>query len=323
MDKVSKNIVVIYTGDDWEREIPISYEQTRKAFERWHTLALERNIQMYRASVEWYDVDKNVFTKAWAFRDGEWKKIIMPINADLIYDKTPGASEHKLFDLKMAMSKNSIMFNSPLFRAMVDNKLSQYALFSEHMPKTLVVMNKQELEISIDEITTSKIVAKPLQGSGGFGIVIDEKSEILKNDFIYPMLLQEFIKNDNGIPGFSAEGELADLRITYINHQPLYALSRIAQNGSLFTNMHQGATSKRVPLEKIPENVWIMAEKITAKLKMFARAQYSLDFFFTETGKPVFIEMNSVPGLCLIEDLNDPELQKQDFEAFVNILPTE
>ena len=275
MQKESKNIVVIYTGSDWDMEVPISYEQTRKAFERWHMMALEKNIQMYRASVEWYDIEKNVFIRAWAFRDGKWRRIEKDITPDLIYDKTPGSSEHKLFDLKNA----------------------------------------------IEEIKTSKIVAKPLQGSGGFGIVIGDKETILKEKFIYPMLLQEFVKNENGIPGFSEKGELADLRITYINHQPLYALSRIAQGGSLFTNMHQGATSKRVPLEKIPPSVWEVTEKIVVKLKMFAKAQYSLDFFFDEKGKPFFIEMNTVPGLCLIEDLKDPELQQKDFDAFVEMLP--
>ncbi|HAR99877.1 MAG: ATP-grasp domain protein [Candidatus Moranbacteria bacterium GW2011_GWC2_37_73] len=313
----SKNIVVIYTGDDWDREIPISYEETRRAFEKWHTMALEKNIQMYRASVDWYDIKKNIFIKAWAFRSGKWQRVEKEITADLIYDKTPGSSEHKLFDLKMAMASNSIVFNNPLFRAMVDSKLSQYALFSEYMPKTFVAMNLNDLKIAIEKIKTSKIVAKPLQGSGGFGIVIGNKETILKEKFIYPMLLQEFVKNENGIPGFSEKGELADLRITYINHQPLYALSRIAQGGSLFTNMHQGATSKRVPLEKIPQSVLDVTEKITAKLKMFARAQYSLDFFFNEKGEPLFIEMNSVPGLCLIEALNDKELQQKDFDAFI------
>lgn len=320
MGKEEKNVVVIYTGDDWNREIPISYEQTRKAFEKWHTMALEKNIQMFRASVEWYDVKTSMFTKAWAFRDGVWKKVEKEISADLIYDKTPGSCEHNLFDLKMAMSKDTVVFNSPLFRTMVDSKLSQYGMFCEYMPKTVVALNKKNLIEAIDSIETSKIVAKPLQGSGGFGIIIGDKKTILKEEFTFPILLQEFIKNDNGIPGFSCEGELADLRITYINHKPLYALSRTAQKGSLFTNMHQGATSKRVPLEKIPENVWEMAEKIVAKLSIFSRAQYSLDFFFAENGKPFFIEMNSVPGLCLIEALNDPELQQKDFNAFIEIL---
>lgn len=320
MEKESKSVVVIYAGDDWYKTAPITYEQTRAAFERWHEMAIERNVQMYRASVEWYDAAAGSFSKAWAFRDGKWQKIEKEILPDLIYDKTPGACEHELFDLKMKMSERAIVFNSPLFRTMVDSKLSQYAMFSEYMPKTLVVSNEKELREGVEKISTSKIVAKPLQGSGGFGIIIGKKEEILKEKFSYPMLLQEFIKNNNGIPGFSGEGELADLRITYINHEPLYALSRIAQKGSLFTNMHQGATSKRVPLEMIPETVWAIAEKITDKLKMFSRAQYSLDFFFDEKGKPLFIEMNSVPGLCLIEALNDDELRQKDFDSFLSNL---
>ena len=243
------------------------------------------------------------------------------ISPDLIYDKTPGSQEHELFALKVSMGKNAIVFNSPLFRMMIDNKLSQYALFFEYMPQTLVALNESELTEAVEKIVTSRVVAKPLQGSGGFGIVIGSKEEILKESFVYPIILQEFIKNDNGIPGFSAEGELADLRITYINHMPLYALSRVAKNGSLFTNMHQGASSVRVPLEKIPENVLVMAEKIIARLMIFTKAQYSLDFFFDEKGTPFFIEMNSVPGLCLIEDLKDAELQRKDFEAFIELLP--
>jgi glutathione synthase/RimK-type ligase-like ATP-grasp enzyme len=321
MKKDNKNVVVIYTGDDWDKEIPITYRQTRAAFEKWHTMALEKDIQMYRASVEWYDVEKNVFKKAWAFRDGEWHKVEKEISPKLIYDKTPGIKEHDLFDLKIAMGKNAIVFNNPLFRMMVDNKLSQYGLFSEHMPQTLVVLNENELKENIEKIATSKIVSKPLQGSGGFGISIGNKEEILKEVFTYPIILQEFVKNDNGIPGFSNEGDLADLRITYVNHEPLYALSRIARKGSLFTNMHQGASSLRVPLEKIPQSVSIMAEKIVEKLKLFSKAQYSLDFFFNEEGKPFFIEMNSVPGLCLIEELNDPELRKKDFDAFIGMMP--
>lgn len=316
-----KKVVVIYTGDDWSSAIPIGYVMTRKAFERWHTQGLEYGVEMYRASVDWYDVEKNVFNKSWAFRDEKWQRIEQPIMADLIYDKTPGAKEHLLYDLKMAMNGKSAMFNSPLFRSMVDNKLSQYAIFSEHMPCSFVATNKNELAEVVKKVVSSKIVVKPLQGSGGFGIVIDDKDAILKNEFVFPVLVQEFINNKNGIPGFSKEGELADLRITFMNHEPLYALSRIAKKGSLFTNMHQGAESVRVPLEAVPESVWKVTENIIKKLSMFPKAQYSLDFFFAEDGKPFFIEMNTVPGLCLIEALNDKELQKRELEAFIEMIP--
>jgi len=116
-----KNYVVIYSGDDWSEEIPISYELTRKAFERWHAEALKQDVEMYRASIEWYDDTRNVFAKSWAFRDGQWRKIESPVRPDFVYDKTPGVKDHELFDKKSAISKSTRMFNSPLLLEIVDN----------------------------------------------------------------------------------------------------------------------------------------------------------------------------------------------------------
>ena len=42
MEKQAKNVVVIYAGDDWNQEIPIAYELTRHAFEKWQMMALEK-----------------------------------------------------------------------------------------------------------------------------------------------------------------------------------------------------------------------------------------------------------------------------------------
>ena len=314
-----KKIVVIYDGDDWNVKIPMSYELTRHAFEKWQTMALEKGIEMFRSSVDWFDEKTGAFTKAWAYRDGQWKQVHGPIMADLIYDKTAGASGHALYQLKITMSKHCKVFNNPMFRLMLDDKLSQYAIFSEYMPATWVATNKDELREVSDKITTSKIVAKPLQGSGGFGIVIGDIKKIMKTTFKYPILIQEFVNNSNGIPEFSNPGELADLRIVFINHKPLYAISRVAKKGSLFTNQHQGAHSVRVPLDAVPQSVWNITEGIIKKLSIFSQAQYSLDFFFAEE-KPYFIEMNTVPGLCIIEELGDEKLQREDFDAFISLL---
>lgn len=318
--KSTKNFVVIYGGNDWNVEVPISYELTRKAFEKWQVMAIKRGIEMFRASIRWYDVEKNVFLKSWAFREGKWNKVETPITPDFVYDKTPGGKEHVYYDIKIAISKNAKMFNNPLFRTMVDSKLSQYILFSEFMPTSLVAINENELKELINKIRTSLVVVKPIQGSGGYGIIIDEKEKILEKKIVYPVIVQEFIENCNGIPGFSQKGELADLRIVFMNHKPTYALSRIAKKGSYFTNLHQGAQSVRVPLEKIPESVWNVTEKIIKKLSIFTNAQYSLDFFFSKEEKPYFIEMNTVPGLCLIEAMGDVKLQEEDFLAIISLI---
>ncbi|HPN54744.1 MAG TPA: hypothetical protein PLB52_02320 [Candidatus Moranbacteria bacterium] len=316
-----KNFFVIYDGDDWNVEVPMNYEMTRRAFEKWNVMALEKNVAMFRACVDWYNAEKNVFQKAWAYRDGKWQKIEKEIIPDLIYDKTSGDKQYDLFGVKSIMHTKSKVFNDPLFRIMLNNKLTQYVLFSEYMPISFLATTKKELADVLEKIPSAKAVVKPLQGSGGFGIIIDAKKVILKSNslIIYPVLVQEFIEG-GGIPNFSEGEALADLRIVFMHHKPKYALSRVAKKGSLFTNMHQGAEGVRVPLEKIPESINEMLKNIVEKLNIFPKAQYSLDFFFSKEKKPYLIEMNTTPGVCLIEAMGDDKLQEESLDDILALL---
>lgn len=317
---IMKNVVVIYAGEDWDKKIPISNELTRSAFEEWHNLGMERNIGMYRASIHWYDKQKNLFKKAWAFRDGKWIKVknIVP---HLVYDKTASKQNLNLFDKKIELGKNVKLFNNPLFKTLADNKLTQYMMLSEFMPISLIALDKEDLKNSIKKIKTSKVVVKELHGAGGFGVKIGSKKEILEMNLDYPVMLQEFIKNNNGIPGFSQKGEVADLRIVFMNHKPVYALSRIAKKGSLFTNLHQGAKGVIVPQKAVPNSVWKVVEKIVNKLSVFSHVQYSLDFFFSEKNIPYLIEMNTMPGFDLIHVLGDEKSKLKNFESFISLIP--
>lgn len=316
-----KNIVVIYDGDDWDVEVPMNYEMTRRAFEKWNTMALEKNVAMFRACVDWYDAPKNVFKKVWAYRQGKWQKIENELKPDLVYDKTSGDKQYDLFMVKEKMNEQGRVFNHPLFRIMLNNKLTQYVLFSQFMPVSFLATNKEELGDVFKKIPSEKAVVKPLQGSGGFGIVIDMKEAISKSNsaIVYPVLVQEFIEG-GGIPGFSEGDALADLRIVFMHHEPKYALSRIAKKGSFFTNMHQGAVGVRVPLEKIPASINEMIKSIVKKLSIFPKAQYSLDFFFSKEGKPYLIEMNTTPGICLIEAMGDNKLQEESLDDILALL---
>ncbi|HOW60629.1 MAG TPA: ATP-grasp domain-containing protein [Candidatus Moranbacteria bacterium] len=318
-NKKIKNVVVIYWGNDWNCKIPISNEITRHSFEKWHEMGIKKGIEMYRASINWYDLRKNVFIKSWAFRNKKWIKIEKNIRPDLVYDKVGGKRDFKSFEKKLHIAKNVKMFNNPLFRVMVNSKLSQYAIFGEFMPKSFVAMDKSELIQMFSKIKSKKIVIKPLYGSGGHGIVIDEKEKAINKKYQYPVLVQEFIVSEKGIPGFSKKKEISDLRLVFMNHKLSYALSRIAKKGSLFTNLHQGASGTLVPVKYIPKEVVKIAEKIIKKLKIFPEAQYSLDFIFSNSGKPYFVEMNTTPGIDLITVLGDEKIKRKSFEDIINL----
>ena len=218
------------------------------------------------------------------------------------------------------MAKKTKVFNHPLFRTMVNSKLSQYLMLGEFMPKSFLAINKGDLAKTLKKISTEKVVVKPLYGSGGFGIVIDKKSNTLKNkDIDYPAFIQEFIESKKGIPGFSKDKEIADLRMIFINHKFIYALSRKARKGSLFTNFHQGAKPVLVPKKFIPQSAFRTAKKIIKVLSIFPEAHYSLDFMFTNSGKPVLVEMNTTPGFDLLHLVATEKIKEHNLKEFIRI----
>jgi glutathione synthase/RimK-type ligase-like ATP-grasp enzyme len=128
------------------------------------------------------------------------------------------------------------------------------------------------------------------------------------------------VKSEKGIPGFSKKKEVADLRIVFMNHKPIYALSRIARKGSLFTNFHQGATPIPVPLKFIPKSVKKITQEIIRKLSIFPHAHYSADFIFKNSGKPKLIEINTTPGFDLLQIVGTEQVKGRNFNEFIKIL---
>jgi len=320
LKKFMKNLVIVYFGDDWHRDIPIKSDLTREAIKGWMKMGEDIGVAVYRASISWYDKEKNIFTKAWTFRNGNWLKIENPVTPDLIYDKVASSHDYELFNLKKEIARKVRIFNDPQFRAIAGNKVSQYVLFGEFMPKSFISNNEKELKESIRKIKSSKVVIKPLYGCGGDGIIIDEKEKVFEYEYIFPVLVQEFIVSEKGIPGFSKKDEISDLRMVFNHHKLTYALSRIAKPGSLFTNLHQGASGVMVPEEAIPESVKKIVKKIIRRLKVFPKAQYSLDFMFDNNGKPYLVELNTTPGMDLIYTLGTPEIISENFKALAGLI---
>lgn len=307
-------------GDDWKKIIPITSDGTRRSFEYWHTEGLKERISIYRASLAWYNTEKRHFTKAWAFRDGTWKKVKGPIVPDMIYDKIAGKHDHALHEKKLEIAAHTKWFNTPYFSAYFNNKLFQYILLGEFMPTSLILHSKKELKHHIKKIKTKHIVVKPFYGSGGFNIFIEKKETLLRRTLGYPILLQEFIDGSSGIPGMK-QNAVADLRIVYLNHKPIYALSRIVKGTSLFTNFHQGASAIAIPTKHIPKSISLLVKKIQKKLSLFPECEYSLDFIFDKKGRPFLMEMNTAPGLVLLDLIGNKKVQKRNLDTIIALVP--
>lgn len=295
-----KALFILYNEDDWGDVVPLQRSpETRISFEEFYTFSATQGWDVYRAHIDWYDEATGLFSRAWTFSSQSWEKKEHPPRPNAFFDKVAGKYDYALFEKKIRMSLQAPFINSPTFRTLFDNKFHQYLIFSEWMPLSFLAENRSQFIDTLKKIRTSKAVVKLLYGSGGKEVSIAEKSELLEETFAFPVIVQEFIPTA-GVPGFSQKEEVADLRLVFINHQLVYALSRIAKQGSLFTNFHQGANAVLIPQEKIPAACMEAAESIMASLRHFERAHYSLDFMFTPEGAPIFIEMNTTPGFDLL-----------------------
>lgn len=314
--KKMKRVVVIYFDDDWAARRPIKSDPVlRRFYEDWHTRGLSLGVAMFRASIQWYDARRHYFTKGWAYRAGRWRKIAKPIKPDLVFDILGSQHDYQYFELKKQMARRFKIYNDPAFRTLLDNKLNQYVVLREFMPHSAVVNNPADWRAVRGQFR-GRVAAKPLYGKGGVGIkFFDSRRTVPRGP--YPMLIQQFISSHGGIPGFSRRKVLADLRLVYIDHQLMFAMSREAKPGSLFTNFHQGAKAVRVPLNKVPAVVKRQAGKIIKILKIFPAANYSLDFLFADTGRPYLIEMNTTPGADLLDIIGDAKLRRRYFAALV------
>lgn len=315
---MNKNIVILYYGNDWHRNLPMQKSRpTRESFEDWYIRAEKYGVKFYRASIQWYDMKKGVFTKAWTFEDGSWKKIDSPIKPMAIFDKIASKRNYEIHETKMEIVKRVPIINHPLFRIATDNKMSQYLLLQEYMPYSRFVSRRDEFTRAIEGVQSQKAVVKPFHGSGGFGIKIDTRENLLKGRYNYPLLVQEFIESNKGIPGFSKENEVSDLRMVYVNNTLIYSLSRRAAKDSLFTNFHQGATASLVQKNQIPDSAMQISKQITQKLSVFGHSNYSLDFMFDNSEKPFLVEMNTTPGFDLLNIVGDEDIKEHYLKEFL------
>lgn len=306
-----KNIVVLYSGDDW-KEMTLS-ETTKKSFENFHRLGMENGVAFFRSSIDWYDSTQGVFKKAWAFRNEAWERVESPIKPHGVLDKTIGKQNSELLEVKLTMLEQFPIVNHPFFGLLLDNKFYQAVLFREYMPKTLLAHNLDELKRNLHQIPGERVVLKPLSGSGGDGVLVVDKMAI-PEALSFPLIVQAFLEAYPGVPGFSKEQSVADLRLVYLGEKLSYALSRVAQKGSLLTNFHKGATVVRVPDSSVPKEALALGEKILEKLSLFPQSTLSIDLMHDLDGKPYLIEINTKPGFDLLYLMEDADLMKSYFE---------
>ena len=291
-----KTVVILYDIDDWHQNKPFKKNaKYRPCYEFLYRLAKKQGIFLARAYIDWYK-GNGLFEKAWTY-DSKLKKWVKIVNlkADFCEDKAP--TQKQLEKKKRRIQREVGMINHVDLAYDFNRKDITAKLFKKYLPSTHIIKSKQELKQKIHLIKTEKAVLKPVVGSGGEGITIQEKKELINNKKIKinkPHLLQEFIDTTGGIPGI-VQGT-HDLRIVSVNGKIIYSYIRIPKKGKLLCNIHQGGSMFNIKNSQIPESALKMFKDIDKKIKKYKPRIYTVDLFYGNN-KPYLIEINTMPGI--------------------------
>lgn len=289
---MSKSILILNNEEDWNLEVPDFTPSQNLGYSTWGEVCANLNIKLFRSNIHWFKDGQ--FTKGWEIQDGAWKKVDGAINPSVIYDKCGNfdkSTGNLLLDIqqmKINIEKAIPILNNTYFDSLIDNKLNQAVIFKDFLPFTRLALAGEVIKNEQGDT----IVIKNIRGSGGKQVQIkNDKNITVENNSI----IQDFIdakENDS----------VSDIRIVFLGDTPQYALTRIAEKGSLFTNFHRGASIEFLDLDDLQELLNICRE-ILRKLEAFDRKIFSLDFMHDNTtNKYLLVEANTKPGLDVFDE---------------------
>lgn len=136
--------------------------------------------------------------------------------------------------------------NNKLYTAVFEDEGNQI------IPNTHVTKNKEYLKTIIKEHPQDKMILKPLNGFGGSGVILIEKSAMKS----ISSLLDFYIDNKDGTTNYVIlqdyiEGaDQGDVRILLLNGRPIGAMKRVPGNDDHRSNVSAGGRVEKHQLSK-------------------------------------------------------------------------
>lgn len=284
-----KTVAVFFSRPD-TNDYPLDEDYYRTAYAELSRLLEKRDVRLvFVRSMQTYE-GNGIFSKYW-FLDGDiFRMVEEAITPDLIYNKGNFHSEEKSLPL----------LNDPELDRVCLDKNETYKLFRDACPRTEVASSAEEARSLSDAFPARMIVAKPVDGEEGKGVLIGPKEDILPQIPSYPYLLQEFVDTSGGIPGII--NGMHDLRMTIIDGEICNSFLRIPAEGKFVSNLAQGGSKQEIHPAQLPKEATELAALVDAEFTRFPHRIYSVDCGRDVSGKWYIIELNSQPGVTCSEE---------------------
>lgn len=292
-----KKVLILFDKKRIKSNTPFEDLKYQYCYEYLYDLARENNMELFRASYEWYSFSQKIFKHAWTYKADRWQKV-KDIKPNLIYDKTRLKPDTQFFKEKIA--NDYIIINDPTFNLLAGNKLITSLLFPKYHKKYYKVSDREELIRALKQIKGKLIVLKPAVGSGGKGVIITEKSKACSLEIKDGLLASEFIDSSLGIKGITLKKH--DLRLVFIDDKLIYSYIRTPAEGSLLANISMGGTMQIVKEKDIPPQIYSIVKEVQHTFSFFSHKIYAIDFIFDGERRPWIVELNPMPGIYFTSD---------------------
>jgi glutathione synthase len=176
---------------------------------------------------------------------------------------------------------------------------------NSYLPITHVSKNKANIRKMIDDMPGDKVILKPLNASGGHGVIVLEKNAQSSINSILDFYIHSQEENYVIVQEYIEGAENGDVRVLMLNGKYIGAYNRKPAEGEVRANIQQGGTAHKYTMT---ESQMAICRKIGPKL-----AADGLDFVGVDMIGDKILEVNVLNpgGITNINKLNKLKLHKK------------
>ncbi len=229
---------------------------------------------------------------------------------DVIFMRSDPPMDSLVLNFLDSIKNDVFLINSIRGLREANNKIytaSYYDPKNEIIPKTYVSKNKEYLKEIIKENNTGKMILKPLNGYGGKGVIVLEKSAMQNIN----SLLDFYISGQEGkqsnyviLQDYVDGAEKGDVRVLMLHDEPIGAIRRVPAEGDARSNLSAGGSVTKHILSKEEKQ---LCRKIGKKLVADGIYFSGLDII---GGKLIEVNVLSPGGIGDINKLYKVKIQK-------------
>ena len=229
---------------------------------------------------------------------------------DVIFMRANPPVDPIIFNFLDSIKDDVFIINAVNGLREANNKIYTAAYYDpkrELIPTTHVSKNIDYLIRIIEESDSSKMIMKPLDGYGGSGVIVIEKSAMQNVKSLLDFYINRGDGNSNYVivQDYVEGAENGDVRVLMLNGKPIGAIRRKPAKGDARSNISAGGTVEKYKLSKADK---ILCEKIGNRLVRDGIYFAGLDLI---GGKLIEVNVLSPGTITDINKLNKVKLQQK------------